>query len=157
MVKIIVSSSQVLSLMRALVSCPAPSYHRYGRSPQTQFVTYVRRARRCVESRTMSHHVGVPKHRHPKPDIGGRTHPSQSRYVPGILCAPPNSKFLLTHEYDTVYAMYNRNRNLLLALSAFLVVEVGSMLGVLSVTIPEFRMTEDCVVTLTPRLFSFYW
>ncbi|RPD65628.1 hypothetical protein L227DRAFT_649668 [Lentinus tigrinus ALCF2SS1-6] len=56
-----------------------------------------------------------------------------------------------------VYAMYGQNRTLLLSLSAFLVVEVGSMVGVLSVTIPEFRMTEGCVVTLTPRLFSFYW
>ncbi len=57
----------------------------------------------------------------------------------------------------SVFAMYSRNRNLLYALSTFLFVEVCCMVGVLSVTIPEFQMTEGCIVTLTPRLFSFYW
>ncbi|KAI0711163.1 hypothetical protein C8T65DRAFT_739556 [Cerioporus squamosus] len=56
-----------------------------------------------------------------------------------------------------VYAMYSRNRILLYFLSTFLFVEVCCMVGVLSVTIPEFRMTEGCIVTHTPRLFSFYW
>ncbi|RPD65625.1 hypothetical protein L226DRAFT_237225 [Lentinus tigrinus ALCF2SS1-7] len=56
-----------------------------------------------------------------------------------------------------VYAMYNRNRILLLSLAAFLVAEVGSMIGILSITTPKFRMSEGCVVAHTPRLFSFYW
>ncbi len=53
--------------------------------------------------------------------------------------------------------MYSRSRVLLVSLSAFLFAEVGAMVGVLSVTIPEFRMNGGLLVTLTPTLFSFYW
>ncbi|TFK89675.1 hypothetical protein K466DRAFT_597610 [Polyporus arcularius HHB13444] len=56
-----------------------------------------------------------------------------------------------------VYAMCSQNRILLVFLSAFLVAEVGSMVAILSVTIPEFQTTNGCAVTSTPRLFSFYW
>lgn len=78
----------------------------------------------------------------------GRGMPSYARHE---LVSPAEP------ECHLVYAMYSRNRILLVSLSTFLFVEVCCMVGVLSVTIPKFQMTEGCLVTHTPRLFSFYW
>ncbi|KAI0646399.1 hypothetical protein C8Q79DRAFT_667524 [Trametes meyenii] len=56
-----------------------------------------------------------------------------------------------------IYAMYSRNRAVLLLVLTLFCAEIGAMCTVLAISIPKITFTTQCLITSTPALFPTYW
>jgi len=56
-----------------------------------------------------------------------------------------------------VYALFERNRNLLTAMVICYVSEIGYMSYVLSFVTPRLSFNDECFVVASPSLFTYYW
>ncbi|KAI0777777.1 hypothetical protein BD413DRAFT_188667 [Trametes elegans] len=56
-----------------------------------------------------------------------------------------------------VYAMYNRNRAVLILVLSLFVGEIVAMCTILALSIPKISYTAGCLITSAPRIFPTYW
>ncbi len=63
----------------------------------------------------------------------------------------------LTEVSEAVYALYSRNRYLLLFLGSLFLAELTSLCYILVVVTPRLTYNDECYVTSSPPVFQYYW
>ena len=65
--------------------------------------------------------------------------------------------FTAAISYRSVYALYGKNRRLLMIMCSLLLVEISILSWILAKVTPQLTFTNECFVTSSPSLFIAYW
>lgn len=80
--------------------------------------------------------------------------------VRSMYCMPIDPRHSMIDPYNesfSVYAMFNRNKVIIITVVLLFLAEVAAMITVIAVSIPGITFSSQCLITHAPGAFSAYW